>query len=246
MQDMSTLTLMVCPHDTIHEPERWYHLEKYLAQKLGIEMQFEMSLDFPDFHANIAKADIIYANPTDHITRLSKNGYLPLVRPAGLCDEAVFITNTETANPTLESLQGVELATVKELIPTHVALHALQSKGIAHGLLHQRDSWQGVISSVWNGEVPYGIVYKDTYDKLSEHGKSMVNAFATTNEGIAYHTIDIGPGLADRKDEIAQIFLAMDSDEEGRTVLKELDITKWQPVQQAELDRMTDLMAMDL
>jgi ABC-type phosphate/phosphonate transport system substrate-binding protein len=74
----------------------------------------------------------------------------------------------------------------------------------------------------------------------------MVNAFATTDEGIAYHTIDIGPGLADRKDEITQVFLAMDSDEEGRAVLKELDITKWQPVQQAELDRMADLMAMDL
>jgi ABC-type phosphate/phosphonate transport system substrate-binding protein len=243
---MSSLTLMICPHDTIHEPERWYHLEKYLAQKLGIEMQFEMSLDFPDFHANIAKADIIYTNPTDHLNILGPKGYLPLVRPADLCDEAVFITNNETANPTLESLQGVELATVKELIQTRVALHALQLKGIAHGPLHHRDSWQGVISGIWNGETQYGIVYKDTYDKLSDHGKSMVNAFATTNEGIAYHTIDIGPNLADRKDEIAQVFLAMDGDDEGRTVLKELDIAKWMPAQQAELDKMAELMAMDL
>jgi ABC-type phosphate/phosphonate transport system substrate-binding protein len=243
---MSALTLMICPHDTIHEPERWYHLEKYLAQKLGIDVQFEMSLDFPDFHANIAKADIIYTNPTDHLNILSPKGYLPLVRPADLCDEAVFITNTETANPTLESLQGVELATVKELIQTRVALHALQLKGIAPGSLHHRDSWQGVISGIWNGEVQYGIVYKDTFDHLSEHGKSMVNAFASTNEGIAYHTIDIGPNLADRKDEIAQVFLAMDSDEEGRTVLKELDIAKWVSVQQAELDKMAELMAMDL
>jgi hypothetical protein len=171
---------------------------------------------------------------------------LPLVRPADLCDEAVFITNNETANPTLESLQGVELATVKELIQTRVALHALQLKGIAHGPLHHRDSWQGVISGIWNGETQYGIVYKDTYDKLSDHGKSMVNAFATTNEGIAYHTIDIGPNLADRKDEIAQVFLAMDGDDEGRTVLKELDIAKWMPAQQAELDKMAELMAMDL
>jgi ABC-type phosphate/phosphonate transport system substrate-binding protein len=74
----------------------------------------------------------------------------------------------------------------------------------------------------------------------------MVNAFASTNEGIAYHTIDIGPNLADRKDEIAQVFLAMDGDEEGRTVLKELDITKWVPAQQAELDKMAELMAMKL
>jgi phosphonate transport system substrate-binding protein len=243
---MSTLTLMICPHDTIHEPERWYHLEKYLAQKLGIEMQFEMSLDFPDFHANIAKGDIIYANPTDHLNILSKQGYLPLVRPADLCDEAVFVANTEIASPTLESLQGVELATVKELIPTYVALHALKSKGIAPGSLHHRDSWQGVISTVWNGEAQYGIVYKDTYDKLSEHGKSMVNAFAATDEGIAYHTIDIGPGLADRKDEIMQVFLAMETDEEGRSVLNELDITKWQPVQQADLDKMAELMTTKL
>jgi ABC-type phosphate/phosphonate transport system substrate-binding protein len=239
---MSKLTMMICPHDTIHEPERWYRLEKYLAQKLGVEVQFEMSLDFPDFHANITKADIIYANPTDHINILSGHGYLPLVRPASLCDEAVFVANTEIAGPTLESLQGVELATVKQLIPTHVALQALQLKGIAPGSLHHRDSWQGVISSVWNGEVQYGIVYKDTFDNLSEHGKSMVQAFATTDEGVAYHTIDIGPNLADRKDEITQIFLAMDSDEEGRAVLSELNLAKWQPVQQAELDKMVELM----
>jgi hypothetical protein len=74
----------------------------------------------------------------------------------------------------------------------------------------------------------------------------MVNAFAATDEGVAYHTIDIGPGLADRKDEIMQIFLAMESDEEGRTVLQELDIAKWEPVQQADLDKMAELMAMEL
>jgi hypothetical protein len=38
----------------------------------------------------------------------------------------------------------------------------------------------------------------------------------------------------------------MDGDEEGSTVLKELDIAKWVPVQQAELDKMAELMAMDL
>jgi hypothetical protein len=38
----------------------------------------------------------------------------------------------------------------------------------------------------------------------------------------------------------------MDSDEEGRAVLSELDLTKWQPVQQAELDKMVELMQMEL
>ncbi len=242
---MSTFTFMVCPHDTVKEPDRWYRLEQQLIQQLGLEMQFELSLDFQDFHANLGKADIVYANPGDTL-KLMQQQFVPLVRPQDKYDEAVFVASTELSAPTLESLSGAEIATVKSQIPTRIALHMLHERGIVPGALHDKDSWLSVISEVWNRAADYGIVYKDTYDNLSDQGKGMVQAIAESQERKAFHSIAIGPKLHDKQQEITAMLLAMDTDEKGKEVLAELSIAKWLPVTPEELAGMQQVMEMEV
>lgn len=240
---MSTFTMMVCPHDTVKEPERWYRMEQYLIQKLGIEIQFTIALDAVDFRENLHQADIVYTNPSDRLDILVPQGFMPIAKPTNTHDEAVFVASTTISNPTLESLQGADIVTVKSLIATHIALHMLHSQGITPASIVDKDSWLSVISCVWNEEVPFGIVYKDTYDNLSDQGKGMVNVFATTNEQKVFHTIDISPKLADRKEEISQVLLGMDTDEQGQSVLNDLGIAKWLPVSPEELAFMERIKA---
>jgi ABC-type phosphate/phosphonate transport system substrate-binding protein len=239
---MSKVIFMVCPHDTAKEPDRWYRLEQYLVKATGVEIQFELSLDFEDFHANLDKADIVYANPTDTLSLITKRGFTPLVRPVNGFDEAVLAANTDIANPTIEALQGAELATVKGLIPTNIALHMLAEKGIVPATVHHKESWQSVISSIWGGEVSYGIIYKDTYDHLSDQGKGMVNVFVTSDEKKAFHSINISPALAAQQQVFADKLLAMHTDEAGGEVLQELALGQWVPVTQSEIEQMQQLM----
>ncbi|NJP05203.1 MAG: phosphate/phosphite/phosphonate ABC transporter substrate-binding protein [Chloroflexaceae bacterium] len=243
---MTKYTFMVCPHDTIHNPERWYELERYFIARLGTEVLFEMAIDFLDFQENVPKADIVYTNPSDRISILKAHGYVPVARPMNTYDEVVLVASTEVANPSINSLQGAEIATVTSLIPTHLSFDLLHRQGIKAGALHHKESWQAVISSVWNHEVEFGFVYKDTYDHLSDHGKSLINMFYVSDERKAFHTLEISPRLADRKSEIEQLLLGMDADAAGQTLLQTLDIEKWLPVTDEEMGIMEQLMSIEL
>lgn len=224
---MSKLTLMVCPHDTAKKPERWFRFVQYLNRHLSVTFHLEISLDFEDFHHHLDAADMVYANPADSIYLLEHKEFSSLVRPINLYDEVVFIANRSISNPTLESLQGATLATVKSMLPTKVALLMLKEQGIVPAQLLDKPSWLGVVNSISKNEVPFGIVYKDTYDELSPKTKDAVNAFATSNEKIIFHGINIGPKVLAYKNDCEGVLLDMNTDATGKDVLQELNIEGW-------------------
>ncbi|NJO84875.1 MAG: phosphate/phosphite/phosphonate ABC transporter substrate-binding protein [Blastochloris sp.] len=188
-------------------------------------------------------ADIIYANPTDALHLMAERGFVLLAKPKDMSDEVVFVAHTGISNPTLASFQGVEFATVCGLMPTSIALSMLHQRGIVPAGMQHRKSWQAVIRSIWNDEVQYGIVYKDTYDGLSQQGKSMVQVVATSQESIAFHAITLAPSLASRQAEIEQLFLGMHADARGQEVLAELHIPGWLPIAPEEIARMQHVAA---
>ncbi len=240
---MTKFTFMVCPHDTARGPEAWYRMAQYLTQHLEFDVHFELSLDFQDFHAQLDSADIVYANPTDTLKLIDQRGFVPQVKPKGLCDELVFVANTEIANPTLEALQGEKIATVRSLLPSNIALYLLKQRSIEPAELLDRESWMSVIRSVWQGEANYGIVYKDTYDELSDQGKGMVNAFFTSDEKVAFHSFVCGPNVGAKCDNLENALLVMDSDDTGKEVLSELHhISSWTRITPEELDLMRHII----
>ncbi len=237
-----TLNLMVCPHDTANNPDRWFRFVQYFSKKLDIHLQFDISLDFADFHENLDKADIVYANPTDTIMLMDQKGFHVLARPSNMYDEVVFVANPDIAGPTLESLQGVQCASVTSLLPTKIALHVLHTRSIEPAQIVDNDSWTSVISSIWRGDIQYGIVYKDTYDELSEQGKNMVNAFATSDERIAFHNILVGHNALDQQDAIAHILLDMHNDADGKDLLSELRVEQWLSTTQEDIDKIKHIL----
>jgi phosphonate transport system substrate-binding protein len=233
---MSTLHLLVCPHDTANNPDRWYRLAQYLSQKLEAHITFDISLDFADFHANLNQADIVYANPSDTLMLIEQHGFAALLHPANVYDEAVIVASNEVANPSIESLNGQTVASVECILATKIGLHYLASHGIKPAAIQNYESWTAVISGIWRGESQYGFIYKDTYDELSEQGKSMVSVFATTNEQVAFHNIVVGRNALALKDALTQTMAAMPTDEKGQEVLAELHFEQWVPTTQEQLD----------
>jgi hypothetical protein len=237
---MSKLNLMVCPHDTAKKPERWYRFVQYLNHHLSLGVHLEISLDFEDFHQHLDTADLVYANPADTLKLLDKD-FAVMMRSTNLYDEVVFIANLDIANPALESLQDATIATVKSMLPTKVALNMLKKRGVAINTLLDKPSWMSVVNSVSKHEAPFGIVYKDTYDELSQATKSMVNAFAVSQEKSLFHSLIISPNAIAHKGEIENILLGMNSDATGKEVLQELNIAQWCAITPDEISQIRQI-----
>ncbi len=240
---MTKVTLMVCPHDTARGPEGWYRMAQYLTQHLEFDVHFELSLDVNDFREQLDSADIVYANPLDTLRLIDQRGFILQVKPKDLYDELVFVASTDIANPTLEALQGEKIATVRNLLPSNIALYLLKQRSIEPAELLDRESWMSVIRSVWQGEANYGIVYKDTYDGLSDQGKSMVNTFFTSDEKVAFHSFVCNPNVEIKCDNLQNALLAMDSDDTGKEVLSELHrIASWTRITEEEFNLMRHIV----
>jgi hypothetical protein len=236
------LTFLVCPHDTATNPLRWQLLGQYLSQKLDLHIHFEIMLDFADFRDHMTSADLVYANPIDSLQLMQQHGFVAVARPANIYDEAVFVANPEIRAPTLESLNGQPVSSVRSMLPTKIALSMLERQAITPAEVVDHDSWTSVIASIWRNDTPFGIVYKDTYDELSDQGKEMVQLIATSDEQVAFHSMLIGnEGLA-YQEQFVQTLTHMDTDDKGIDILHELHFAQWVATTQANLDQMRQVI----
>jgi ABC-type phosphate/phosphonate transport system substrate-binding protein len=228
---MTRKNLMVCPHDTASAPDRWFRFAQYLSQHLSdTTVHFDLTLDFQEFHDRMAQADLIYSNPADTVHLAKTQSFIPLARASNLHDEVVFIAHPDIPNPSLSSLAGQPVVTVVSMLPTQIALRILAREGVQPAEVINRDAWNGVMRSVLSGEVPFGFVYKDTFDGLSANSRAMVQAFYTSQEHIAFHSLALAPHNADLQTELTAAVLAMTDTDTGPAVLKELDMAGWCPI----------------
>jgi phosphonate transport system substrate-binding protein len=232
------LSFMVCPHDTARNPAGWNSLAQYLTARLDIPIRFTPLFDFTAFRQNLASADLVYGNPTDALGLLDAHGFCPLVRPADIYDEAIIIAGPDHELPAIEAIHGAAVATVTQLLPTRIVLRALRERGITPASLAHRDSWLSVVRSVWNGEVPFGILYRDAYDELSPQGRAMVRVMESTSDHAAFHILCAGPAISESRAILADLLGAMGADPQGQVVLADLRIPGWLPVTGAEIATM--------
>lgn len=233
---MDSFKLMVCPHDTAQNPERWYFFTQYFSNVLKIPVCFENYLDFAEFHQHLSEADIIYANPQDSINLIKNMGFVPLVRPDKKFDEVVFIASTDIDTPNLFSLQGTRVASVARLLPTKIALYILNKHAIKPKEILDCNSWLGAVNSIIKGETNFAFLYKDTYEALSAYSKEMINAFFISEERLAFHCLNISPRLLDQQAQLVNALTTIDTDEAGREVLKKLALERWLAVNRQEIE----------
>ena len=232
--------MLVCPHDTAKNPGRWYFLAQYAALQ-GMPVHFDISLDFVEFHQQLANADIVYANPQDAVHLIADRGFLPLVRPADIYDEVVFIANHKVDNPNIQSINGRSIASVTSMLITNIGLDILEREAVKPADIQSADTWLDVLNIVRAGEVAYGFMYKDTYDGLSEENRNSVNVFYVSAEKRVFHSICVNATMAADAEKWKALFLSMHTNDDGKMTLEELGIKEWYPVSDgafAEINRL--------
>ncbi|MEW6569514.1 MAG: PhnD/SsuA/transferrin family substrate-binding protein [Chloroflexota bacterium] len=237
---MQRLDLMVCPHDTARNPERWFLFAQYLSHHLGDSVHFEQSLDFAEFQANMAQADLVYANPQHALKLAEGEGFLPLARASNLYDEAVLVTCAECEAAAADFHQA-RVATVPSMLVTQVALKSLSRSGIAPQDLQPAANWMGVVQALYKGEARFGILYKDFYEGMSNLSRKQVRVVGETTERSVYHCFMLAPRHAGRAPALQQVLLGMAGDARGATILQELHMDRLIEVQAGDLESIRGL-----
>ncbi|MEW6445588.1 MAG: phosphate/phosphite/phosphonate ABC transporter substrate-binding protein [Pseudomonadota bacterium] len=218
---MNRLNLMVCPHDTARNPERWFLFAQYLSQRIEVAVHFEQSLDFAEFQAGMTSSDLVYANPQHALALLDQHGYIPLARASNLYDEAVLVACAECDAQAADFHQA-EVATVPGMLVTQVALASLGRVGVTPASLRPAANWMGVVQALYKNETRLGFLYKDFYEGMSNLSRKQIRVIGETREQSAYHCFMLAPCQAGRAEAIRGALIAMSGDSRGASILREL------------------------
>ncbi len=233
---MDNIKLMVCPHDTASNPDKWFHLAQFLSKNITAAVKFHQCLDFGEFHQQLTEGGLIYANPQDSLRLIEEHGYIPVVRSSNLFDEIVFIANESIETPQVSDFNGDDVVSVNSMMVTRVGVQYLFDNNIRPKTISSKASWMAVVKSIYRGEAKFALVYKDFYDGLTELTKRGLQTLDQTEDGTIYHSFLVAPELASMANEIQQHLLGMNSGEDrAKHILKELGMDQFIAVSREDI-----------
>jgi len=107
---------------------------------------------------------------------------------------------------------------------------------------HICDSYVLVAKQLLQGNVDFGIFLAEAYDDLSNMIKKQLMVLVRSQISVIHHSLMIGPRLADRRDELQNLLVAMDDNKKGKDILTSLKFESWAKVEDEEMEFMIDLM----
>ncbi|WP_024299714.1 phosphate/phosphite/phosphonate ABC transporter substrate-binding protein [Methylomicrobium lacus] len=237
----------VSPDFTPDHLSGWYIFNTWLQKQTGEPIHLEMYNDFTAQREAIAqnKVNLIYANPYDAAMLVREKGFLPLVKPVGVSDEAIIAVGA--ANPVddvAELTPGVKLAFTDDPDVKMMGMIMLEPGDLDAKNMQSLscDTYVQVAKHLLRGDADVGIFLAEAYDDLSEMIKKQLKILVRSQISVIHHSLMIGPGLLDKREQFQQCLTGMASDEKGAGVLESLGFTSWEKVDDEEMEFMIDLM----
>lgn len=168
----------VCPHDTARGFDRWALFNTVTNKALAIGGRFEAYLDFATFGRDLGDGKFLwaYVNPADFVTLQTRQGYVPVARPAGRYDVARIVTHGREGVTALP--EGARVAAVPGYL-CRVVKHTLGQRAVGFVEVPAK-SYNDVMTLLRRGEADFGITYNEHFDALaasSREGFSVVESF---------------------------------------------------------------------
>lgn len=225
----------------------WYIFNTWMQRQLGVDIHLEL---YDDFCAQRVatysnKIDLIYANPFDAAMLVREKGFLPLVKPIGLLDEALIAVSENSAAQKLEDLAAhIKIAMTEDPNVNMIGMMLLESANLNNGNVEKNvyDSYVLVAKSLLRGTDEAGIFLAGAYDDLSNMVKKQLRVLLRSEIEEIHHSLMVGPKLTDRRDEIKALLIGMNQNDKGQGVLESLGFKAWEEVDNEEMEFMIDLM----
>lgn len=225
----------------------WYIFNTWLQKQTGEGIHLEMYNSFQIQREAIQndKVDLIYANPFDAAMLVRSKGFSPLVRPSGVSDEAIIAVNAASSVYDVADLPvGSKVAATDDPDVRLMGMIMLEAGDLdAHNTrIIECDAYILVAKQLLQGNAEVGVFLAEAYDDLSSLIKNKLRVLVRGQISVIHHSLMIGPHFAHRKDEIQGLLMAMDSNDKGRDVLKNLGFESWSKVEAEDMEFMIDLM----
>lgn len=225
----------------------WYIFNTWLQRMTGESIHLEMYDDFKSQRQAIQndQVDLIYANPYDAAMLVREKGFLPLVKPSGISDEAIIAINAANAVEDIAHLQpGISVGYTDDPDVQMMGMFMLEPADLDAGniQLQTYDSYVLVAKHLLQNDVDAGIFLAEAFDDLSKIIKKQLRVLVRSQISVIHHSLMIGPKWLDKQAELQQLLVAMASEEKGRGVIESLGFNGWEIVDEEEMDFMIDLM----
>jgi phosphonate transport system substrate-binding protein len=226
----------------------WQIFNTWLQRQLSEGIHFELYDSFDQQRQAITNdgVDLIYANPYDAAMLVRDKGFMAIAKASDKPDEAMIVVNAESEIQSVEDLKaGTKVATTDDPDVHMMGMIMLEPADLnAENIeVTQCNSYVLVAKQLLRGTSDVGFFLEEAFQDLSVMVREQMRALVTSQIQIVQHVLLVGPKLAERKDEISQLLVAMTDDANGKGVLESLDIAGWEKLEQEDVEFMIDLMS---
>jgi phosphonate transport system substrate-binding protein len=225
----------------------WYVFNTWMQRVLEAGIHLEIYPDFDSQRDAIKtdKVDLIYANPYDASMLVREKGFVPLVKPSGISDEALIAVRADCEIRVVEDLKPGSTVATRDDPDVHLMGMIMLEPADLHAdniRLQLCDSYVLVAKQVLKGECEAGIFFAEAFHELSSVVRNQLRVLVSSQIQVVHHSLMLGPNLAAYRDRLCNALLSMHSDDKGRGVLDTLGFKRWESVDQEEMEFMIDLM----
>lgn len=236
--------LSVCPHDTAKNLAGWFLINTYLQRRLSLKMHFEPSDNFNVEREQVLAGGyhLVYANPFSALQYHRQRGFVPLVRPAGVFDETLFVSAADTR---IDFALPLRVASATEKLIVHfLGLTLLDQLGVPmHNVSFQFvGTHLKAARAVLERKADAGFIFNETWQGLSDKTRADMQVLGQTQSRQASHCFCISPELAPRADEIRAVLCGMRDDPAGARVLDDLRFQRFEAVDLDTMERLGSLV----
>jgi phosphonate transport system substrate-binding protein len=240
-------TFTVSPDFSPDHLSGWYIFNTWLQRQTGESIHLELYDNFQMQRDAIQadKIDLIYANPFDAAMLVREKGFLPLVKIAGVADEAIIAVSADNEVEDVAHLSsGIKVAVTEDPDVHMIGMIMLEVGDLDASNIQTifYNSYILIAKSLLQGEADVGIFLAKAYDDLSNLTKNRLKVLVRSQISVIHHSLMISPKLAGKRTEIQNLLLSMNNDEKGKSVLNSLGFGNCVKVEDEEMEFMIDLM----
>ncbi|QSA96265.1 phosphate/phosphite/phosphonate ABC transporter substrate-binding protein [Methylococcus sp. EFPC2] len=242
-----TLQFTVSPDFTPDHLSGWFIFNTWLQRTLDLPVHLQI---YDDFHSQreairTDAVDLIYANPYDAAMLVRDKGFRPLVKPESRADEALIAVSAESEYHHVEDLKpGIRLAITEDPDVHMMGMIMLEPADLDAGSVQTRtcDGYVLVAKELLRRNSDAGIFLVEAYDDLSSVIRNQLRVLVRSHIHVVHHSLMLGPRLAGQRELLLDALVNMHSCEKGRGVLEALKFSRWEAVDDEEMEFMIDLV----
>ncbi len=242
-----TLNLTVSPDFSPDKLAGWHILNTWLQRKLDIACHLELYNSFASQRQAIAedKVDLIYANPADAAMLVRDKGFVAVVHPKALPDEAVVAVAASSAYQRVEDLKpGIKVVSSGDPDVSMMGMILLEPADLntSNVTTETCATYVLVAKQLMSGTADVGIFPARAYDGLSSMVRNSLRPLVRSEISVIRHMLLAGPNAVPLVPRLQSALVQMAEDAKDVAILKDLGFSGWEASSQEDVEFMIDLM----